>query len=112
MQVSPQRAPETMIASTPVHEESALRFDARGISRCVRHAAILGALDALKPGAVMRLVDDHDPLPLLSQLRQRFGRTLAVGYVDRAPDKVVIDFAMTADAEEKPGNCGCCGQCG
>lgn len=102
-----------MIATTPlVHDERALCFDARGISQCVRHAAILGALDALKPGKVMRLTDDHDPLPLLSQLQQRFGRTIAVGYVARDPGKVVIDLAMTADAEEKPDNCGCCGKCG
>lgn len=102
-----------MIASrNPVQDDHALHFDARGISQCVRHAAILGALDALKPGKVMRLTNDHDPLLLLSQLQQRFGSTLAVGYVERAPGTVVIDFVMTPDAEEKPDNCGCCGKCG
>ena len=99
-----------MIAS--FHDEHALHFDARGISQCVRDAAILGALDALKPGKAMRLINDHDPLLLLSQLQQRFGRTLAVGYIERAPGTFVIDFAMTADAEEKLDNCGCCGKCG
>ena len=40
-------------------------FDARGIAKRFRHAAIFGALDALQGGETMRFVNDHDPLPLL-----------------------------------------------
>jgi uncharacterized protein (DUF2249 family) len=46
-------------------------FDARGVAKRFRHAAIFGALDALTPGECMRFVNDHDPLPLLDQLRRR-----------------------------------------
>jgi hypothetical protein len=42
-------------------------FDARGVAKRFRHAAIFGALDALTPGETMRFVNDHDPLPLLNQ---------------------------------------------
>ena len=67
-------------------------FDARGIAKRFRHAAIFGALDALNPGETMRFVNDHDPLPLLEQLRQRYGDTVEINYVQREPGQIVIDF--------------------
>lgn len=70
-------------------------FDARGIAKRFRHAAIFAALDSLQPGETMRFVNDHDPLPLLGQLQQRFGNTVDVEYVHREPERVVIDFHVT-----------------
>jgi uncharacterized protein (DUF2249 family) len=67
-------------------------FDARGIAKRFRHAAIFGALDALRQGETMRFVNDHDPLPLLDQLAQRYGEGVTVTYRQRAPEGVVIDF--------------------
>lgn len=67
-------------------------FDARGIAKRFRHAAIFGALDALHPGETMRFVNDHDPLPLLEQLRTRYGEDVAIEYRQRAVEGVVIDF--------------------
>lgn len=67
-------------------------FDARGIARRFRHAAIFGALDALTPGETMRFVNDHDPLPLLDQLRARYGDNVAIQYQVREPGTIVIDF--------------------
>ncbi|MFO1399435.1 MAG: DUF2249 domain-containing protein [Burkholderiales bacterium] len=67
-------------------------FDARGIAKRFRHAAIFGALDALRAGETMRFVNDHDPLPLLEQLRQRYGDDVAIEYKQRSVDGVVIDF--------------------
>ena len=71
-------------------------FDARGIAKRFRHAAIFGALDALTPGETMRFVNDHDPLPLLEQLRRRYGEAVAVEYRQREPGAIVIDFVRTA----------------
>jgi len=67
-------------------------FDARGIAKRIRHAAIFGALDALNPGDTMRFVNDHDPLPLLDQLRARYGATVTILYVQREPGAIAIDF--------------------
>jgi uncharacterized protein (DUF2249 family) len=67
-------------------------FDARGIAKRFRHAAIFGALDALRPGETMRFVNDHDPLPLLDQLASRYGDTVDIRYLQREPAGVVIDF--------------------
>ena len=67
-------------------------FDARGIAKRFRHAAIFGALDALNGGETMRFVNDHDPLPLLDQLRQRYGEKVDISYRQRDPGEIVIDF--------------------
>jgi uncharacterized protein (DUF2249 family) len=67
-------------------------FDARGVAKRFRHAAIFGALDALTPGERMRFVNDHDPLPLLAQLADRYGDGLAIEYRQRDPGAIVIDF--------------------
>jgi uncharacterized protein (DUF2249 family) len=69
-------------------------FDARGIAKRFRHAAIFGALQALHPGETMRFLNDHDPLPLLAQLQQAFGETLAIRYVRREPGEIVLDFEV------------------
>lgn len=67
-------------------------FDARGIAKRFRHAAIFGALDALFPGETMQFVNDHDPLPLLDQLRQRYGDAVSINYLQRMPGQIVINF--------------------
>lgn len=72
--------------------DSIYPFDARGIAKRFRHAAIFGALDALTPGETMRFVNDHDPLPLLEQLRQRYGDAVSIEYRQREPGAIVIDF--------------------
>jgi uncharacterized protein (DUF2249 family) len=67
-------------------------FDARGVAKRFRHAAIFGALDSLNPGETMLFVNDHDPLPLLNQLLQRYGDKIAINYVAREPGQIVIEF--------------------
>lgn len=73
--------------------ESLYIFDARGIAKRFRHAAIFGALDALIPGETMRFCNDHDPIPLLGQLQQRYGDKVGIEYKQREPGAIVIDFA-------------------
>lgn len=68
-------------------------FDARGIAKRFRHAAIFGALDALASGETMQFVNDHDPIPLLQQLRDRYGDDVTIEYQQRAPGAIVINFA-------------------
>ena len=95
-------------------------FDARGIARRFRHAAIFGALDALQPGEAMRFVNDHDPLPLLAQIQARYGDAVAIDYRQRDAGAVVIDFtvlapedAVAAVATAASSGCGCgSGGCG
>ncbi len=72
--------------------EAIYPFDARGVAKRFRHAAIFGALDALMAGETMRFVNDHDPLPLLDQLRNRYGDGVEIKYLAREPGQIVIDF--------------------
>lgn len=72
-------------------------FDARGVAKRFRHAAIFGALDVLMEGETMRFVNDHDPLPLLQQISARFGHAVTVQYVQRQPGEIVIDFVRISD---------------
>ena len=109
----------TATLSQPVHG-----FDARGVAKRFRHAAIFGALESLEHGETMRFVNDHDPLPLLQQISQRYGNQIAANYMAREPGNIVIDFtvqigeAESSDATTAPaastsgcgsGGCGCSG---
>jgi uncharacterized protein (DUF2249 family) len=69
-------------------------FDARGVAKRFRHAAIFGALDALNPGETMRFYNDHDPLPLLAQVEHRYGQRIAINYVARNYGEIIIDFTV------------------
>ncbi len=71
-------------------------FDASGIAKRFRHAAIFGALSALEPGETMAFFNDHDPLPLLAQIEQHFGNKVRIEYVSRSPEGVQIDFQVVA----------------
>ncbi|CAG9181404.1 hypothetical protein LMG23992_04497 [Cupriavidus laharis] len=93
-------------------------FDARGISKRFRHAAIFGALESLGDGESMRFVNDHDPQPLLAQLRERYREQVQIHYVQRDPEAVVIDFVVRPFKAEQAaggacggggGGCGCSG---
>ena len=77
-------------------QEAIYPFDARGVAKRFRHAAIFGALDALLAGETMRFCNDHDPLPLLAQLQARFGDALQIRYVQREAGATVIDFTRMA----------------
>ncbi len=85
-----------MTTSIPIHDHSTAEaiypFDARGIAKRFRHAAIFGALDALQAGETMRFCNDHDPLPLLAQLQHRYRETVDIEYRQREPGMIVIDF--------------------
>ncbi|MEO8778451.1 MAG: DUF2249 domain-containing protein [Rhodanobacter sp.] len=75
-------------------------FDARGVARRFRHSAIFGAIGVLRSGETMRFVNDHDPIPLIAQLRDRLGENLTVNYRQRDAEGVVIDFGITGLPEE------------
>ena len=79
-------------ANSHVSLDQIYPFDARGIAKRFRHAAIFGALDSLFPGETMRFCNDHDPLPLLDQLRARYADAVDIQYVQREPGAIVIDF--------------------
>ena len=82
----------TSLPHVHLNADAIYPFDARGIAKRFRHAAIFGALDALHTGETMRFVNDHDPLPLLEQLAARYGDAVSIEYRRREPGAIVIDF--------------------
>lgn len=78
----------------PLFAETVFGFDARGIARRFRHAAIFAALDALQPGEIMRFCNDHEPAPLLASLAERYGERLLVSRVSATPGEVMFDFRV------------------
>ncbi len=85
-----------MIEIHPAHHhhraDGIYAFDARGIAKRFRHAAIFGALDALQAGERMRFVNDHNPIPLLQQMQARYGEAIEVNYLEQGEAGVTIDF--------------------
>jgi uncharacterized protein (DUF2249 family) len=81
-------------AFNPVQSEGPIvfRFDACGIARRFRQAAIVAALDMLRPGETMRFVNDHDSQTLLDQVAHRYGNAMLIRHLERASERVVIDF--------------------
>jgi uncharacterized protein (DUF2249 family) len=82
--------------STPSMMAGTYPFDARGVAKRFRHAAIFGALESLQAGETMRFCNDHDPLPLLAQLDGRFGDKLTMAYISRSPGEIMIDFTINS----------------
>lgn len=78
------------ITATP----NVYEFDVRGVSKRFRHAAIFGALESMEQGEVMRFINDHNPLPLLNQLDQRYDGQVQHTYIQNNDEVVVIDFSI------------------
>src|SRR6266571_1018443 len=85
----------------PILDNTVFPFDARGVAKRFRHAAIFGALESLGEGETMRFVNDHDPRPLLAQIQQRYGTQVGIAYVTREPGQIVIDFKIQLGAAEE-----------
>lgn len=62
-------------------------LDVQTIPHAIRHAAIFGAIDGLRPGAGMIVSATHDPVPLLTQLEARSGDAVTARYLDRGPER-------------------------
>lgn len=88
------------MSELPILDNTVFPFDARGVAKRFRHAAIFGALESLEDGETMRFVNDHDPLPLLGQIQQRYGSQVAIAYVAREPGNIVIDFRIQLQAHD------------
>lgn len=53
------------------HDEDIPVLDVRAIPHAIRHAAVFGAFDAIRPGGSLVIIAPHAPVPLLNQLTAR-----------------------------------------
>lgn len=76
------------------HEHDELpELDARLIPHAIRHGAIIGALQQLRPGAALALIAPHDPKPLLAQIADLFGDQVTVTYLVSGPETWKLKLA-------------------
>jgi uncharacterized protein (DUF2249 family) len=88
-------------------------IDVREIPPPQRHSLIFGRFDALQPGEVLQLTNDHDPKPLRLQLESRSANQFQWAYLQSGPDLWQVQITKVAKApaaETKSGSC--CGSCG
>ena len=78
------------------HDGEMPELDAQAIPHAVRHAAIFGALDALRPGNALVLLAPHDPVPLLTPPRDRRPAEFTSTYLESGPDRWRIALVRSA----------------
>ena len=69
------------------HDEELPELDVQTIPHAVRHAAIFGAIESLRPDAAMVISATHDPVPLLQQLAAKHGDAYRTRYLDEGPER-------------------------
>ena len=69
-------------------------FDARSVSRRLRHQVVYEALDKLPSGATFRYVGTYYPIGLMEQLVHRYEGRLTHRFVEVGADRVVIDLTL------------------
>ncbi|WP_277453363.1 DUF2249 domain-containing protein [Janibacter sp. DB-40] len=74
-----------MTTNLPMVEEIPA-LDVRPIPRSIRHATVIGALSAIRPGRSLDLVAPHDPQPLLRQIDGHEPDTWTVDYLEQGPE--------------------------
>ncbi|WP_345469786.1 DUF2249 domain-containing protein [Glutamicibacter ectropisis] len=74
------------------HDEDLPLLDVQTIPHAIRHAAIFGALDSIRPGSGIVLSATHNPLPLLAQLQARSPEAFEISYLEEGPDTWKIKF--------------------
>ena len=80
----------------PLADEGAPELDARAIPHAIRHGAVIGALDSIRPGRSMVLVAPHNPLPLLAQIEKREPGAITVTYLTEGPEAWRLRLTRTA----------------
>ena len=61
-------------------------LDVREMAPRERHPTILSTFDALQPGQVLELVNDHDPKPLRYQFEAELPGTFTWDYLEEGPE--------------------------
>ncbi|HLT69979.1 MAG TPA: DUF2249 domain-containing protein [Acidimicrobiales bacterium] len=71
-------------------------LDVRPMPPRDRHETIFERLDALATGETLRLVNDHDPVPLRYQLEATRPDQFRWEYVEEGPEEWAVDITKTA----------------
>lgn len=75
-----------MPANLPLADVDVPSLDVRPVPHSIRHATVIGALSAIRPGRSLDLVAPHDPKPLLRQIDGIEPATWTVTYLVSGPE--------------------------
>lgn len=78
------------------HDSATPVLDVRTIPHAVRHGAVFGAFDAVKPGQSLVIVAPHAPVPLLTQLEDR--AAISVKYLVEGPEEWHVQITRLPEA--------------
>ncbi|MDN6658311.1 MAG: DUF2249 domain-containing protein [Acidipropionibacterium jensenii] len=87
---------ETHHCSCGEQDDGLPELDVRTIPHAIRPGSVIGAFSQVAPGSAMVIVAPHNPLPLLNQLQQINGDSLAVSYLQEGPDAWKVKLARLA----------------
>ena len=84
-------------------------IDVRDIVPRERHPAIFAAIDALDVGAILEIVNDHDPKPLYYQLQAERPDSFSWEYLENGPEVWRVTIRKLTQSRHAGGCCGVCG---
>lgn len=89
------------------------RIDVREITPRDRHALIFNAIEGLKDGEALELVNDHDPVPLRFQFEDRLSGRFEWAYLESGPELWRVRIGRLPESTSAR-NSSCCsgGACG
>lgn len=88
---------------------TSIHLDLRPLLSSERHPAVFSAVERLRDGQAVELVNDHDPLLLYQHLQAREPGAFVWDYLDRGPLTWRVSIRRKA---AQPATGGCCGACG
>ena len=91
------------VASATTGEPVSSTIDVRTIVPSERHDLIFSSFNALRQGAALELVSDHEPAPLYRQFKSNYHGLFTWDYLEQGPDLWRVRIGRA------PGNC--CGSC-
>lgn len=82
--------------SAPREDEALVVLDVRDLHPRERHQTIFDRLAKMGPGETLRLVNDHDPIPLRYQLEAQYPGHYRWEAVEAGPERWAIDISSRA----------------
>lgn len=82
--------------STNLHDMDTLEIiDVTTIEAASRHSTIFKEFELLNPGESFAISSDHDPAPLLTEMRNRYRNSTVWEYMEQGPAVWIVKFTKT-----------------
>ena len=93
---------------TPIATATAMPLDLRAIAPRARHAHVFSRFDALLPGQVLQLLNDHDPQPLRTEFARRCSGQFEWAVLQSGPALWRVQLTRTGAKPAPSASSSCC----